>query len=290
MDKYELGTKLGSGGFATVWLARRKSDGKTLAVKKIEVSGHGVRLDGAALPRPARPSLARAVRAHASALNALPSRPGVTCPRPHLQCENFDDANQALTEGKMLLELDHHHVIKYYDFFLHQEKGGGAPRGGKMFVVLVMSYAPDGDLFSKLERAHKAQQHIPEETIRKWLYQMSQALVYIASKNIIHRDIKLANVLVEGDVLKVADFGIAKVMHGKFAQTIVGGTPCYMAPELLYKERYNTKSDIWSLGCLIWELSCRSLLSQNKGVLGAQVSLPLLASSVPRAKKRKCSP
>jgi serine/threonine protein kinase len=39
------------------------------------------------------------------------------------------------------------------------------------------------------------------------------------------------------DTLKVADFGIAKVMHGKFAQTIVGGTPCYMAPELLYKEK-----------------------------------------------------
>lgn len=74
-----------------------------------------------------------------------------------------------------------------------------------------------------------------------------------------------------GDTLKLADFGIAKVMHGKFAQTIVGGTPCYMAPELLYKEKYDTKSDMWSLGCLMWELSTRSLLSQSKGVLGAQV-------------------
>lgn len=222
MDKYELGGKLGSGGFATVWMGRRKADGKVLAVKKIE-------------------------------------------------CENFDDANQALSEGKMLLELDHDNVIKYYDFFLHQERPAGGGGGKKMCVVLVMSYAPDGDLFSKLERAHKEQRHIPEDTIRKWLYQLCQALDYVASKRIIHRDVKLANVLLDGDCLKLADFGIAKVMHGKFAQTIVGGTPCYMAPELLYKEKYDTKSDIWSLGCLIWELSCRSLLSQTKGVLGAQV-------------------
>jgi len=140
-----------------------------------------------------------------------------------------------------------------------------------MFVVLVMQYAPNGDLFSKLERAHKEQRHIPEETIRRWLYQLCLALEYIGKKRIIHRDIKLANILLDGDVLKLADFGIAKVMHGKMAQTIVGGTPCYMAPELLYKEKYDMKSDIWSLGCMIWELSCRCLLSQTKGVLGAQV-------------------
>mmetsp|Transcript_38908 Transcript_38908/g.97425 ORF Transcript_38908/g.97425 Transcript_38908/m.97425 type:complete len:468 (+) Transcript_38908:290-1693(+) len=221
MDKYEVGSKLGSGGFATVYLGRRKADGKTVAIKKIE-------------------------------------------------CENFDDANQALTEGKMLLELDHTHVVRYYDFFLHQEKTGVGGRP-KMFVVLVMSYAPNGDLFNKLERAHREQKHIPEETIRKWLLQLLQALEYVGHKRIIHRDVKLANVLLDGETLKLADFGIAKVMHAKFAQTIVGGTPCYMAPELLYKEKYDTKSDIWSLGCLIWELSTRSLLSQSKGVLGAQV-------------------
>mmetsp|Transcript_37521 Transcript_37521/g.91198 ORF Transcript_37521/g.91198 Transcript_37521/m.91198 type:complete len:276 (-) Transcript_37521:840-1667(-) len=221
MDKYEVGSKLGSGGFATVYLGRRKADGKTVAIKKIE-------------------------------------------------CENFDDANQALTEGKMLLELDHPHVVRYYDFFLHQEKTGVGGRP-KMFVVLVMSYAPNGDLFNKLERAHREQKHIPEETIRKWLVQLLKALEYVGNKRIIHRDVKLANVLLDGDTLKLADFGIAKVMHAKFAQTIVGGTPCYMAPELLYKEKYDTKSDIWSLGCLVWELSTRSLLSQSKGVLGAQV-------------------
>jgi len=63
----------------------------------------------------------------------------------------------------------------------------------------------------------------------------------------------------------------SQVMHGKMASTIVGGTPCYMAPELLYKEKYDMKSDIWSMGCMVWELSCRTLLSQSKGVLGAQV-------------------
>uniref|UniRef100_A0A7S4PBT7 non-specific serine/threonine protein kinase n=1 Tax=Guillardia theta TaxID=55529 RepID=A0A7S4PBT7_GUITH len=222
MDKYQIKSKLGSGGFATVWLGVRKADGKTVAIKKIA-------------------------------------------------CENFDDANQALSEGKMLLELDHTHVIQYYDFFLHQERGDTAGGRPKMYVVLVMQYAPDGDLFSRLEKAHKEQRHIPEDTIRKWLLQLCKALDYIAGKRIIHRDVKLANVLIDGDNLKLADFGIAKVMHGKFAQTIVGGTPCYMAPELLYKEKYDTKSDIWSLGCMIWELSCRCLLSQNKGVLGAQV-------------------
>uniref|UniRef100_A0A7S0EUZ3 non-specific serine/threonine protein kinase n=1 Tax=Hanusia phi TaxID=3032 RepID=A0A7S0EUZ3_9CRYP len=222
MDKYQIKSKLGSGGFATVWLGVRKADGKTVAIKKIA-------------------------------------------------CENFDDANQALSEGKMLLELDHTHVIRYYDFFLHQERGDTAGGRPKMYVVLVMQYAPDGDLFSRLEKAHKEQRHIPEDVIRKWLHQLCKALDYIAGKRIIHRDVKLANVLIDGDNLKLADFGIAKVMHGKFAQTIVGGTPCYMAPELLYKEKYDTKSDIWSLGCMIWELACRCLLSQNKGVLGAQV-------------------
>lgn len=44
----------------------------------------------------------------------------------------------------------------------------------------------------------------------------------------------------------------SQVMHGKMASTIVGGTPCYMAPELLYKEKYDMKSDIWSMGCMVW--------------------------------------
>ena len=113
-----------------------------------------------------------AVRVHSfcsSAASTVMRRVCGVFPGRYVQCENFDDANQALTEGKMLLELgetqleqrtnarrhstrcarqalicvcvclcvwlcapDHNHVIKYYDFFLHQEKGGGAPRGLKL--------------------------------------------------------------------------------------------------------------------------------------------------------------
>lgn len=129
MDKYDMGTKLGyvvramtpagstlrrsrlrlrcescrsqrrhgacrSGGFATVWLARRKSDGKTLAVKKIEVRTPWQFPGTATAGEVPDPPWACLMRRALCVRRVL-----------YAQCENFDDANQALTEGKMLLEL-----------------------------------------------------------------------------------------------------------------------------------------------------------------------------------------
>ena len=196
-----------------------------------------------------------------------------------METYSAEERANAQQEVEVLRTLDHPGIVRYREHFLHGES-----------LCVVMTYCEGGDLAAIIKRRAKKEDHFTEAEVLDWFVQLVMALHHVHSKKILHRDLKTQNIFITKNLVKLGDFGIAKVMHGKFAQTIVGGTPCYMAPELLYKERYNTKSDIWSLGCLIWELSCRSLLSQNKGVLGAQVSLPLLASSVPRAKKRKCSP
>lgn len=86
--------------------------------------------------------------------------------------------------------------------------------------------------------------------------QICFAVKYLHDKNILHRDLKLSNIFISsnGDI-KLGDFGIAKVLNNtdEFAKTIVG-TPYYLSPEICQKKPYNHKSDIWSLGCVLYEL------------------------------------
>ena len=73
---------------------------------------------------------------------------------------------------------------------------------------------------------------------------------------ILHRDIKAANIFLDAsNNVKLGDFGLAKVLNQEngFAYTNVG-TPYYMSPELINEKKYNEKSDIWALGCLIYEI------------------------------------
>ncbi|MFO0118418.1 MAG: protein kinase domain-containing protein [bacterium] len=85
---------------------------------------------------------------------------------------------------------------------------------------------------------------------------MSSALEYIHSRRVIHRDIKTQNLFLTGNnTVKIGDFGISKVLESttQIAMTVVG-TPYYLAPEACQSEPYTTKSDIWALGCVIYEL------------------------------------
>lgn len=82
------------------------------------------------------------------------------------------------------------------------------------------------------------------------------ALKYIHRLNILHRDLKTSNILLQenGD-LKIGDFGIARVLEGTMqnAESVVG-TPYYMSPEICQNQPYSFKSDVWSLGCVLYEL------------------------------------
>lgn len=98
--------------------------------------------------------------------------------------------------------------------------------------------------------------HFPETQILEWFTQLCFALKYIHGQNILHRDLKTQNIFLgKDDVIKLGDFGIARMLNSTLdhAQTTVG-TPYYLSPEICQKKPYNHKSDMWSLGCVLYEL------------------------------------
>lgn len=123
-----------------------------------------------------------------------------------------------------------------------------------------MECCEGGDLAMLIRRCVVERCHFEEQFIWRVLYQLSRAIQgchsYKSSLSILHRDIKPANVYLDGSGnIKLGDFGLARVLKGddNFAESVVG-TPFYMSPEIIRGTKYNRKSDIWSLGCLIYEL------------------------------------
>jgi len=97
---------------------------------------------------------------------------------------------------------------------------------------------------------------LEESRIWRFFIEMSLGLRYLHSNKILHRDIKTANMFLGKDYkIKVGDLGVAKLLSQtqNMAFTVVG-TPYYLSPELCEEKPYNHKSDIWSLGCVLYEL------------------------------------
>jgi NIMA (never in mitosis gene a)-related kinase len=128
-----------------------------------------------------------------------------------------------------------------------------------------MEFCEGGDLGAIIQRAKKEGSSIDEEFIWKVFSQMIVALKEChrhkegsgKTKPIVHRDIKPGNIFLDSlQNIKVGDFGLAKELASdtKFATTNVG-TPFYMSPEMINELKYNEKSDIWALGCLLFELA-----------------------------------
>ncbi|PSN54558.1 hypothetical protein C0J52_07113 [Blattella germanica] len=156
-----------------------------------------------------------------------------------------------VSEVNLLSELRHPNIVQYYDRIIHKESAT---------LYIVMEWCQGGDLSSLINKCKKTSSFLDEGFVWRVLYQMCRALQacqwQLSKVTVLHRDIKPANVFLDGaGNVKLGDFGLARMLHDdvSFAQTTVG-TPYYMSPEVIKGGKYNKKSDIWSLGCLVYEL------------------------------------
>jgi NIMA (never in mitosis gene a)-related kinase 1/4/5 len=120
-----------------------------------------------------------------------------------------------------------------------------------------MEYAEQGDLLKKIHNYVKKNAKIEEEEIWKALVHITRGLKSLHDKKILHRDLKGANVFINSDgVYKLGDLNVSKVVKHDFARTQTG-TPYYASPEVWKDLPYGTKSDMWSLGCVIYEMAAQ---------------------------------
>ena len=155
------------------------------------------------------------------------------------------DRQSILTEIKVLAMLHHPNVIEYFENFL-QDKA----------MMIVMEYAAGGTLYDYLETRRREGKHLEEEEIAHLFAQIVLAMYYVHQNQILHRDLKSENIFLTRslDHVKIGDFGISKILSSKSKALTVVGTPCYISPELCEGKPYNTKSDVWALGCILYEL------------------------------------
>eukprot|EP01130_Rhizamoeba_saxonica_P011382 TRINITY_DN4731_c0_g1_i2.p2 TRINITY_DN4731_c0_g1~~TRINITY_DN4731_c0_g1_i2.p2 ORF type:complete len:237 (-),score=71.00 TRINITY_DN4731_c0_g1_i2:950-1660(-) len=139
----------------------------------------------------------------------------------------------------------------------------------KMYLVLEL--VTGGDMYDSLidEGAY------PEARARKYMFQMLDAIKYLHSKGIVHRDMKPENVLFKDEskeTLKITDFGLSRVVDDAVHMQTICGTPAYTAPEILASEGYDKACDLWSLGVLLYVmLSKTPPFNESKGNIWSQI-------------------
>lgn len=117
-------------------------------------------------------------------------------------------------------------------------------------LYIILEYCPLGDLNSFFNK-----KMVKEEYVKHYAIQIISGLKYLALNNIMHRDIKPHNILLKNIYnVKISDFGFAKYYDKFDLSKTLCGSPIYMAPEIMQFKSYNYKTDIWSLGILLYEL------------------------------------
>ena len=173
-----------------------------------------------------------------------------------------DKVESAKNEAEILSSLTNKYIVKYFESFKMRQN-----------IYIVMEYCEKGDLctyMSERQKNKKPNHFFREDFIWKIFIQISIGLYYIHSKKILHRDIKTLNIFLTKELNgKIGDLGVAKALEDTdHAMTFIG-TPYYVSPEMCQNKPYNEKSDIWALGCILYELItfCHPFTASNQAAL-----------------------
>ncbi|KZP16982.1 other/ULK/ULK protein kinase [Athelia psychrophila] len=180
------------------------------------------------------------------------------------------------SEIDILKSLSHRHITKLIDIIRAEH-----------WIFLIMEFCAGGDLTNYIKKRGRVEglQYVPEDggalqyyqhprtggldeiVVRSFLRQLARALKFLRHRNLIHRDIKPQNLLLNPaskeelarghplgvPILKVADFGFARSLPNTMLAETLCGSPLYMAPEILRYEKYDAKADLWSVGAVLYE-------------------------------------
>ena len=156
------------------------------------------------------------------------------------------EKENSLNEIRILASISHPNVVSYIDAFYDDSSNS---------LCIVMEFVDDGDLESKINKHIKEKKRFPEQEIWHIFKNIVLGLKALHDKKILHRDLKSANIFMnKKGAVKIGDMNVSKIIKMGLLYTQTG-TPYYASPEVWKDNPYDFKSDIWSLGCLLYEIT-----------------------------------
>ena len=178
------------------------------------------------------------------------------------QKEKNENMKSIENEIKILSQLDNPFIVKLYEVFsmnlneeIYQNKEEDQ-NNNERIICLILELCENGDLNDKIKEKKQKNEIFTEKEILHYFYEILQGLYYLHKNRVLHRDLKTLNIfLTKNNHIKIGDFGVSKklINNNIYAYTFVG-TPYYLSPEICQNKPYDEKSDVWSLGVLIYEL------------------------------------